>query len=191
MTQVLRPALTLLVLLTLLLGLGYPLGMTAIATVAMPYQAEGSLIRNGDTVVGSTLIGQAFTSDRYFWPRPSATAEHAYNAAASSGTNLGPTSEKLRSMVEAEIVRLKSAGINGTIPADAATASGSGLDPHISPDYARLQIARVAMARQIQQADIEALVAQATEKPFLGLIGEPRVNVLALNLALDSLKPNG
>lgn len=189
MTQVLRPAFSLLIFFTLLLGLGYPLTITGLAAVVLPGNAEGSLLRRGNAVIGSTLIGQDFRSDRYFWPRPSATAEAPYNAGASSGTNLGPTSAKLKAMVEAEVTRLRATGIQGELPADAVTASGSGLDPHISPAYARLQIDRIAASRNIPREKAEALVAEVTEMPFLGLIGEPRINVLALNLALDSLKP--
>jgi K+-transporting ATPase ATPase C chain len=187
----LRPAVVLLFLFTALTGLAYPLAITGIAALAFPGNAGGSLIRNGDTIIGSRLIGQDFTSDRYFWPRPSATAETAYNAGASSGTNLGPTSAKLRDMVAEAVNRQRGAGIEGALPADAVTASGSGLDPHVSPAYARLQVARVATARNLAAADLEALVERQTEMPFLGIFGEPRVNVLALNMALDSFKPRG
>jgi K+-transporting ATPase ATPase C chain len=189
MTTILRPSLTLLVLLTLVTGLAYPLSMTGLALALMPANARGSLIESNGQVIGSTLIGQAFASDRYFWPRPSATADVPYNAAASSGTNLGPTSQKLKDMVKAEVDRLQAAGLTGALPADAATASGSGLDPHISPAYAKGQVARVAKARNLDVARLEALVGETTEGRSLGFIGEPRVNVLALNLALDSLTP--
>lgn len=185
----LRPALALTVLLTLLTGVAYPLAITGIAQTLMPQQANGSLIHNRDgVVIGSALIGQNFASDRYFWPRPSATGDILYNAAASTGSNLGPTSGKLKERVTADIERLHASGIAGTIPADAGTASGSGLDPHISPAYAILQIGRVARARGLAEADVAKLVNGHTETRLLGIIGEPRVNVLQLNLALDALK---
>lgn len=189
MSTIFRPALTLLVLFTVLTGLAYPLSITAIAQALMPLSSGGSLITRNDQVIGSALIGQAFTSDRYFWPRPSATAETPYNAGASSGTNFGPTSQKLKDTVKAEVDRLHAAGMEGLLPADAVTASGSGLDPHISPAYARLQVARVAAARDLPVAKVAELVAASEEGRFIGLIGEPRVNVLALNMALDSLTP--
>ena len=171
------------------LGLCYPLAVTGIAKATMPRQAEGSLIESGGTVIGSTLIGQAFASDRYFWPRPSATASSPYNAGASSGTNLGPTSAKLKAAVEAEVKRLQDTGIAGDLPADAVTASGSGLDPHISPAYARAQVARVAKARGLDPQAVAALVETSIEERMFGLIGEPRVNVLGLNMALDNINP--
>ena len=189
MTQILRPAISLMVFFTALLGLAYPLAISGIAQLAFPVQANGSLVRKGETVMGSELIGQAFTSDIYFWPRPSATAETPYNAAASSGTNLGPTSAKLKSMVEAEVGKLKGTGIAVPVPADAATYSGSGLDPHISPDYARLQIPRIAKARNLPEAELIAILDRHIEGRTLGFIGEPRVNVLLLNLALDAKQP--
>jgi K+-transporting ATPase ATPase C chain len=185
----LRSSVVLLLLLTALTGLAYPLGITSVAAVVFPDQAGGSLIRRGDTIIGSQLIGQDFQADRYFWPRPSATAEAAYNAGASSGTSLGPTSAKLRDMVAAAVKRQRDAGVRGDVPADAVTTSGSGLDPHISPEFARLQIARVAKARDLPLDEINVLVLRQTETPFLGIFGEPRVNVLALNMALDSLEP--
>lgn len=191
MIRNLRPAIVLLLLLTVLTGLVYPLAVTGVAALVFSDKAGGSLIRNGETVIGSSLIGQDFRSPKYFWPRPSATAETPYNGGASSGTNLGPTSAKLKEMVAAEVKRQREAGITAVLPADAVTASGSGLDPHISPTYARLQVARVATARGLQPDDIEGLVANQTETPLLGVFGEPRVNVLMLNLALDSLKPQG
>lgn len=184
----LRPAIAFTVLMTLLTGIVYPLAMTGIAQVAMPAQANGSLIRKGEIVVGSELIGQNFATDGYFWPRPSATGDILYNAAASTGSNLGPTSQKLKDRVAGDVERLKAAGWTGPIPADAATASGSGLDPHVSPATAMAQVARVAKARGIGEDIVGRLVASATQGGFLGLIGEPRVNVLELNLALDALK---
>lgn len=187
MTQILRPAITMVALFTLLLGLGYPLAMTGIAQAAFGWQANGSRIVVDGKLVGSDLIGQNFASDRYFWPRPSATAEQPYNGGASSGTNLGPTSAKLKGMVETEIARLKASGLTD-VPADAATFSGSGLDPHISPEFAGAQVARVAKARGLTEADVAKAVQAATEGREFGLSGEPRVNVLRLNMALDAIK---
>jgi len=188
MLQQLRPALVLMVLFTLLLGLGYPLAVAGMAQVLTPQQASGSLLLRDGAVIGSELIGQNFTSDRYFWPRPSATGPEPYNASASSGSNLGPTSAKLRDRVAGDVERLKASGAAGPVPADAATASGSGLDPHISPEFARLQVERVARARGMEADELAALVARIEEGRLLGFIGEPRVNVLRLNLALDAMK---
>ncbi len=182
----LRPAIALTVLMTLLTGIAYPLAVTGIAQATMPVQAQGSLIRRDDVVVGSALIGQNFTGDRYFWPRPSATGAAAYNAASSSGSNLGPTSRKLKDRVAADVDRLRAAGLSSALPADAVTASGSGLDPDISPDYAMLQIPRVASARGLGEDVVTRLVSETIGTRLFGLIGEPRVNVLALNLALDA-----
>ncbi|WP_395665729.1 potassium-transporting ATPase subunit KdpC [Methylocella sp.] len=188
MRNQLRPAVALTALFTLLLGLLYPLAVTGVAALAFPDEAAGSLIRRDGRVVGSALIGQNFTSERYFWPRPSATSPDPYDASASSGSNLGPTSARLRDDVAARIARLRSAGIAGEIPADAATASGSGLDPHVSPAFARAQAPRVAAARGLDPAQVERLIARIEEGRLLGFIGEPRVNVLRLNLALDALR---
>ncbi len=174
----LRPAFTLLALFTLLLGLAYPLAMTGIAGVLFPHQSQGSPVMRNDQVIGSSLIAQAFTEPGYFHPRPSAGG---HDAMASGGSNLGPTSAKLIERIAAEAT----AGI----PADAVTTSASGLDPDISPQNALSQIARVAKARGLPEERLRALVQAQTEAPLLGLIGEPRVNVLALNLALDGLNP--
>lgn len=186
MLNLFRPALVLTILFILLTGLVYPLAVTGIAQTVLPSQANGSLIRSGNTVVGSALIGQDFTSDRYFWPRPSVTADAPYNAAASTGSNLGPTSAALAERVKTDVARMQRSGVNGLVPADGATASGSGLDPHISPAFAQAQIDRVAKARGLGNADLAALVGRFTEGRLLGIVGEPRVNVLLLNLALDA-----
>ncbi|GAM99932.1 potassium-transporting ATPase C chain [alpha proteobacterium U9-1i] len=183
-----RPALVLLVLFTLLLGAAYPAAITGVAQVAFPQQANGSLIERDGQVVGSTLIGQGFTLPEYFWSRPSAAGD-GYNASASSGSNYGPTSSALVERVEGDVAHLREAGVEGAIPADLATASGSGLDPHISPAAANAQLARVAGARQLTEAQVSALIEQNTERPFLGILGDPAVNVLTLNLALDAAAP--
>jgi K+-transporting ATPase ATPase C chain len=195
MTAILRPAIAMVVLFTLLLGLAVPLGFTGIAGVVFPTQAGGSLVEREGRVVGSALLGQNFTSDRYFQPRPSATTEPdpenegstraaPYNAAASAASQLGPTSAALLESIQERVTALG----GGPVPADAVTASGSGLDPHISPENAARQVRRIAQARGLPEARVAQLVVQHTEARQFGLLGEPRVNVLVLNLALDTLR---
>ena len=187
LVEVRRAALVLLVL-TLITGVVYPFAVTAIAAAAFPKQANGSLIERRGKVVGSALIGQPFSDPKYFWSRPSATSP-AYNAAASSGSNLGPLNPALTDAVKARIAALRDADPSATagVPVDLVTASGSGLDPHISPAAAAYQVARVAHARGLSVTEVQRLVDTATEGRQLGLLGEPRVNVLLLNLALDDL----
>lgn len=184
----LRPAVTLLIAFTLLTGLAYPLAMVEVAQALFPSQARGSLVVKDGTVIGSSLIGQTFAEDRYFHPRPSA-AGNGYDAAASSGTNLGPTSAKLAERLKTDAAALRAAGVEGPIPADALTTSGSGLDPDISPANALTQVARVAKARNVDEALVRDLVTAHIQKPQLGVFGDPRVNVLALNMALDAAAP--
>lgn len=185
----LRPALTLFIALSIVTGLLYPLLVTGVAQTAFPHQANGSLITQGGKAVGSELIGQAFTEPGHFWGRPSATTPMPYNASASGGSNLGPTNPALTDAVKARIEALRAADPGNTrpVPVDLVTASASGLDPQISPAAADYQAARVAKARGLPLAQVQALVQQHTESPWLGLLGEPRVNVLALNLALEAL----
>ncbi|UQA55587.1 potassium-transporting ATPase subunit KdpC [Polyangium aurulentum] len=188
MRSLVRPALVLVALFTLLCGIAYPLALTGVAEVVFPAQARGSLL-SGDQgeVLGSRLIGQPFSAPGYFWGRPSATAPFAYNAAASTGSNLGPTSEALAETVRARIAALRAADPENTapVPVDLVTASGSGLDPHISPAAAQYQIGRVARARGLPEDQVRRLVDAHTEEPSLGIFGERRVDVLGLNLALD------
>lgn len=188
MLKHLRPAFSILLLMTLLTGIAYPLAITGVAQALAPAKANGSLIVRDGITIGSSLIGQDFKSDRYFWPRPSATSPDPYNADASGGSNYGPTSAKLRDRVAADTVHMKESGIATPVPADAVTASGSGLDPDISPDFARAQAARVAKARGIDPGSVGRLVDAHISARLFGFIGETRVNVLELNLALDALK---
>ncbi len=199
MIQHLRPAIVLLALFSALTGLVYPLAVTGIAQIALPWQANGSLIEKNGAVVGSALIGQNFKTDRYFHPRPSATTDTdpndssktidaPYNAANSSGSNLGPTSQKLVDRVKASVEAWHTMAGPGAVPADAITTSASGLDPDVSPETALAQVASVAKARGLDEARVRQLVEASIETRFLGLIGEPRVNVFQLNLALDQLK---
>ena len=198
MLSQIRPALVLLVLMTVLTGLAYPLAITGIASVLFPYQAGGSLIEKDGKVIGSALIGQNFADPKYFHGRPSATTDTdpndpsrtvpaPYNAANSGGSNAGPTSKALIERVKADVESATKDG-RGPVPVDLVTTSGSGLDPDITPAAGEFQIARVAAARNISVEHVRALVAQATEDRFLGILGEPRVNVLKLNMALDALK---
>ena len=182
----LRPAFLMLIIMTVLTGLIYPLAMTGIGQVAFSNSANGSVIVNNNAVIGSRLIGEAWTSDKYFWGRPSAAGK-GYDAASSSGSNLGPTSKALIDRINGDIQKLRQVDGKALLPADSVTASGSGLDPHISPLNANLQIARVAKARGVAEDKIKAIVLANTQNPTLGLFGEPRVNVLLLNLALDGL----
>ena len=189
----LRPAFLMLLIMTVLTGLAYPLAITGIGQLAFSNQANGSAVVVNEKVVGSSLIGQAWSSDKYFWGRPSAAGDKGYDASNSSGSNLGPTSKALMDRIAGDVKKLQSANGVETLPADAVTASGSGLDPHISPAFANLQIARVAKARGLSDDQIKSIVTSQTEEPILGLFSEPRVNVLLLNLALDRLSsaPNG
>jgi K+-transporting ATPase ATPase C chain len=196
MLREVRPALVLIIALTLITGLIYPLAMTGIAGVIFPHQAQGSLIEKDGTVVGSELIGQVFVDDKYFHGRPSATntpdpndatknIDAPYNAANSGGSNLGPTNKALIDRVKGDVDKLKAENPSAPVPIDLVTTSGSGLDPHISPEAALFQVPRIAKARSMPEDRLRQLVADHVEGRFLGLIGEPRVNVLMLNIALD------
>ncbi len=184
-----RISIILLGLFTLLTGVFYPVLTTVIGQMLFPRQSGGSLITNGDVIIGSALIGQRFTDPRYFWGRLSATAPYAYNAGSSSASNLGPLNPRLLHQVRHRIQALQNGGVaDGTpIPVDLVTASGSGLDPHISPAAAYVQASRVARARGIREEDVRSLIAKHAEGRQFGILGEERVNVLLLNLALDSL----
>lgn len=197
MLRHIRASLVILLTMTVLTGLAYPLAMTGLSRALLPSQAAGSLIERDGKTVGSSLIGQNFTSDRYFHGRPSATTDTdpsdatktvpaPYNAANSAGSNLGPTSKALVDRVQEDVGKL-GGGRDKPVPGDLVTTSGSGLDPHISPAAAAWQVAAVAKARNLPEADVRRLVAQNTESRMFGVLGEPRVNVLKLNLALDAL----
>jgi K+-transporting ATPase ATPase C chain len=191
MWQQILPGLRLKLFLTLLLGVIYPLAITGISQVLFPHQANGSLVTVNGKVVGSELIGQNFAKPEYFQPRPSAAGNDGYDPTASSGSNYGPTSQKLVDRVKASIDKFRkdNPDYTGPLPADLVTASASGLDPHISPDSAAAQAARVAKARGVSTDQVSQLIAKVTEGPDLGLLGDPRVNVLKLNLALDQKFP--
>lgn len=200
MLREIRPAVILLLLLTSITGLAYPLAMTAIAGVIFPKQAQGSLIEKDGKVIGSALIGQAFKDDKYFHGRPSATSAPdpadstktipaPYNAANSGGSNLGPTSKALNDRVKEDVEKLKAENPGVSVPVDLVTTSGSGLDPDISPDAALFQVPRVAKARSMPEARVRQLVTEHIRGRMAGLLGEIRVNVLALNLALDTGTP--
>ncbi len=198
MLREIRPAIVLLLALTAITGLAYPLAMTAIAGTLFPVQAQGSLIEKDGKVVGSALIGQEFKDDKYFHGRPSATVapdpndstktvSAPYNAANSGGSNLGPTSKALADRLKEDVDKLRAENPNTAVPVDLVTTSASGLDPNISPEAAQFQVPRVAKARNLPEDQVKQLVTANTEGRLLGVLGEPRVNVLALNLALDRM----
>jgi potassium-transporting ATPase KdpC subunit len=196
MLREIRPAIVFVIALTLITGLAYPFAITGLAQLLFPSQAQGSLIEKDGKIVGSSLIGQEFTSDRYFHGRPSATTTPdpndatktvaaPYNAANSGGSNLGPTSKPLIDRIQGDVDKLKAENPSAQVPADLVTTSGSGLDPHVSPEAALFQIPRVAKARNLPENRVRQLVGKNTRPPLMGLLGEPRVNVLELNLDLD------
>ena len=189
MKTLIRPAVTLFILLSVITGLIYPLLVTGIGQALFPQQAAGSLIERDGKLIGSRLIGQNFTDPKYFWGRPSATGPYPYNAAASGGSNLGPLNPALKEAVESRVkaLRIADPGNAAPVPVDLVTASASGLDPHISPAAAEYQVTRVARARGLAPETVRNLVTQQTENRQWGIFGEPRVNVLELNLALDPL----
>ena len=198
MLKEIRPAITFIITLTLITGVAYPFAMTGIAKVVFPSQAAGSLIDQGGKVIGSSLMGQEFTSDKYFHGRPSATTapdpkdpsktvSAPYNAANSGGSNLGPTSKALMDRIKADVEALKKENPSAAVPTDLVTTSASGLDPDISPEAALFQVPRIAKARSMPEERLRQLVAQQTQARVLGLLGEPHVNVLLLNMALDQL----
>ena len=200
MLREIRPAIVLLIALTVITGLAYPLAMTGIAGVLFPNQAQGSLIERDGKVVGSALIGQEFTSERYFHGRPSATTAPdpqdstktlpaPYNAANSGGSNFGPTSKALADRIKEDVEKLKAENPSSAVPVDMVTSSASGLDPDISPEGALFQVPRIAKARNLPEDRVRQIVNENIQRPLIGVIGEPRVNVLALNLALDKLAP--
>ena len=191
MWEQILPGLKIKIFMTILLGVVYPLVMTGICQVLFPYRSNGSLIISGGKVIGSELIGQNFTKPEYFQPRPSAAGSDGYDATSSGGSNYGPTNQKLIDRVKASVVKFRKENpeFTGPLPADLVTASASGLDPHLSPDSAAAQAPRVAKARGVPLDQVTRVIAQFTEVPDLGLLGEPRVNVLKLNLALDQQFP--
>jgi len=192
MLSQLRPAIVSMSLFTVLLGLAYPLTVTGLAQTAFPTQANGSLVRDTrGAVVGSALIGQAFAQPGYLHPRPSASGANGYDASASSGSNMGPLNDALAKRVKADADALRAENPGATIPADAVTSSGSGLDPDISPDYARFQAPRVARARGAPLAAVQAVIDGQVQGRLFGFVGQPRVNVLAVNRALDARFPKG
>ena len=184
---ILRPALTIFAALSLITGLAYPFLTTGIASAVFPRQAAGSLIEQDGKVIGSAIVGQAFSSEGYFHTRPSAAGK-GYDGLASSGSNLGPNSAALIERVQGDVAAQRAEGVTGPVPADLVTASGSGLDPDISPEAARAQVGRVARARGLDEIRLLGLVEGQIERPWLGLFGEPHINVLALNRALDRLR---
>jgi potassium-transporting ATPase KdpC subunit len=186
LTSSLRPAIVMTILFALLLGLAYPLAVLGIGQAVFPGQANGSLVRDGGKVIGSTVVGQAFASDRYFQSRPSAAGK-GYDGLASSGSNYGPTSQALVDRVKGDVDKARAAGVTGPIPADLVTASGSGLDPDLSPAAALAQVGRVARVRGLPEARVRALVEASVERPLLGFLGERHVNLLALNRQLDRI----
>jgi K+-transporting ATPase ATPase C chain len=199
MLKEIRPAIVMMLVMTVLTGLAYPLAMTGIAQLAFPYQANGSLIRKDEKVIGSALLGQNFAKPEYFHGRPSATTDTdpndssktvpaPYNAANSSGSNVGPTSKALVERVQGDLEKLKAENPNAPVPIDIVTTSASGLDPDISPEAAMFQVPRVAKARNLDEAQVRRLVQLHSDIRAFGIIGEPRVNVLQLNMALDGLK---
>ena len=189
MLTLIRPAVVSMAFFTLLLGLAYPLLITGVGQAAFPKQANGSLVVEGGKVVGSELVGQNFAAPQYLHPRPSAAGADGYDAAASSGSNLGPLNPDLATQVAERAAALRAQGVNGTIPADAVTASASGLDPDVSPQYALLQADRIAKARRVDPGLVRALLQSHVEGRTFGVLGQPRVNVLMTNLALDARFP--